>query len=450
MLWINARLRPGASILTEMASSSAHPSDQNMTVPQIAARTGASRAPRHLRGRTLCAVILGFASLLLGCSPTRTFEAIDVLADIAAGPGPSHFKRTTIEPSRRPVAYAIATRWHTGDLYEPAQLADAALVLVPGLAPEGKDDPRLVAFARTLARARFRVLVPDIPSMREQKVAPSDSRDIADAIVHLAASSNAGTPSTLGLVAFSYAVGPAILATLQDDVHGHVAFIVAIGGYYDIEAAITYVTTGYFHDPRTRGWQRRAPNEYGKWIFARGNAERLTLRRDRDLLSRVAQRKMTNPEAEVDDLVGKLGPEGRAVYMLLANKEPAAVPQLIAALPPTIREDMAALDLRRHDLSRLPPRLILVHGRDDAIIPASESEKLAHAAAGRAELYLVDSLTHVDLGVAGISDTLTLLGAVYQLLAERDALTESAHDRREDRLAVQLASKIRRGSAAAP
>jgi acetyl esterase/lipase len=418
----------------------------------IAAGTGrrAHRALRRHRGRVLCAFVLGLATLLLGCSPARTFEAIDVLQDIAAGPGPSHLKRATIEPSRRPVAYEVVTRRHSGDLYEPAQPADAALVLVPGLAPEGKDDPRLVAFARSLARARFCVLVPDIPSMRDQKVRPTDRSDIADAIVYLGASSNAPAAPRLGVVAISYAVGPAILATLQEDAHDHVAFIVAIGGYYDIEATIAFFTTGYLRDPRTGDWRHRAPNEYGKWVFARSNAERLASPRDRDFLSRIAERKMANPKAEIGDLVAGLGPEGRAVYALLVNTEPAAVPRLIAALPAAIREDMAALDLSRRDLSRLPPQLILVHGRDDAIIPSSESEKFARAAADRAELYLVDSLAHVDLGLSGISDSLTLLGAVYQLLAERDGIAESARHRGADSQAVRLASRTRRDVRSGP
>lgn len=395
----------------------------------VAARTAQSpsRAAHCRRRRAFCVLVLGLAHLLLGCSPSRTFEAIDVLEDIAAGPGPSHFKESTFEPLRRPVAYEVATRRHCGDLYEPAQPADAALVLVPGLTPQGKDDPRLVAFARSLARARFRVLVPDIPSLRDQKVRPADIRDIADAVVYLGPPFDTQPSPTLGMVAFSYAVAPAILATLEDDARDRVAFIVAVGGYYDIEAAITFFTTGNFRDPGTGEWRYRAPNEYGKWVFARSNTDRLALPSDRDLVGRIAERKMADPKAEVGDLVASLGSEGRAVYALLVNREPAAVPGLIAALPPAIRADMAALDVKGHDLSKLPPRLILVHGRDDAIIPASESERLALAAGDRAALYLVDSLTHVDLGVFGLSDFLALLGAAYRLLAERDAIAEAAH-----------------------
>ncbi len=64
---------------------------------------------------------------------------------------------------------------------------------------------------------------------------------------------------------------------------------------------------------------------------------------------------------------------------------------------------------------------MLIHGRDDEIIPYSESLALA-AAAGedKAELFLVDNLAHVDLGPGSLDDQLTLWRAAYRLLEERD------------------------------
>ncbi len=103
------------------------------------------------------------------------------------------------------------------------------------------------------------------------------------------------------------------------------------------------------------------------------------------------------------------------------NNDPAAVPALIAALPQGLRADMAALDLARADLSRLKAELILLHGRDDAIIPYTESLALAAAApADRVTLYLVDNLSHVELGPGGLRDSSRLLAATYRLLALRD------------------------------
>ena len=144
---------------------------------------------------------------------------------------------------------------------------------------------------------------------------------------------------------------------------------------------------------------------------------------DRALLAAIASRKLEAPASDVSELVDRLGPEGQDVYALLANRDPERTPGLIAALPSPIRREIAALDPSGHDLAGLRARLILVHGRDDAVIPYTQSEALAAAApAGRAALYLVDSLAHVDLRPAGFGDVVTLVQAIYDVLDERDEM----------------------------
>ena len=359
-----------------------------------------------------------------GCSPWRAIEAAEVLGDIAAGPRPSRLKRITPRPRRDPVAYEVAGRRRRGDLYRPASGARAALVLVPGIARAGKDDPRLVALANTLARARFTVLVPDIENLRALRVSPADAVAIADAINYLAGELPAGgrgEPATVGLLAISYAAGPALLAALRPDTRRRVRFVFIVGGYYDSAAVLTFFTTGYYRDGPNEPWLHRTANAYGKWVFIKSNAGRIGDPGDGAVLERMAERKMVNLKADITDLVAALGAEGRAVYALLANSDPDRVPALIAALPEGVRADITALDLKRQDLSKLTARLILVHGRDDAIIPYSESKALAAAASEeKAALYVVDSLAHVDLGAAGLIDTLILWRAAYRLLLERE------------------------------
>ncbi len=377
------------------------------------------------RKQSLAALTLAAAAALLtlsACSPSRVIESYRVLGDIAAGPGPSGLKERTPAPTREPIGYSVDGRAYTADLYRPGGPAEAALVLVPGAAERGKDDPRLVAFAMTLARARFSVLVPDIESLRRLTVGPEDVTSIADAVRHLAGRlGDPGQPS-VGLVAISYAAGPAILAALEDKARDKVRFIVALGGYHDIGAVVTFFTTGKYRDGPEAPWRHKTPNAYGKWLFVRANAPRIEDARDRVLLASMAERKLRDLGAEIGDLTAQLGPEGRPVYALLTNQDPEAVPGLIAKLPAAVRRDMAALDLKGRDLARLGADVLLIHGRDDAIIPYTESAALAAALPeGRASLYLVDNLSHVELGPGGWFDGLRLWSLVYRLLEARDA-----------------------------
>jgi pimeloyl-ACP methyl ester carboxylesterase len=370
--------------------------------------------------RNASSTALVFAALLClaGCVSPRAEEARQLLLDIAAGGGLSRMKETTSEPSRVAISYRRSAGAATADFYQGSVPPLGGVVVVPGLTPDGKDDARLVAFATSLARGRFLVLVPDIPNTRALKVSAADSVFIADAIEELAQRSGAGAEHSAGLVAISYAVGPALLAASQPPTANHVGFILAIGGYYDIEAAIAFVTTGYYRPP-DGSWQHATPNEWGKWIFLRSNADRVTARSDRDHLLRIADRKLADPAAGIADLVAPLGPEGRAIYELIANHDPERVSALVARLPEAIRRELRQLDLKSQDLRRLTAPLIIVHGRDDRVIPYSESLKLAEAVGARAELFLIEHFAHVDAGATGFGDSLRLWNAAVRVLEER-------------------------------
>ena len=341
-----------------------------------------------------------------------------MLGDIAAGADASWLKAATPAPRRAAVTYQSDGRARAADLYHPGGGALAGIVLVPGAARAGKDDPRLVAFATTLARARFAVLVPDVESLRALKPRASDARQIADAAAHLASRNELPPGRPVGIAAISYAVGPAVIAALEADTR--IGFVVGIGGYHDIAAVVTFFTTGYYRQGPHRPWRRREPNAYGKWVFVLSNVDRVEDARDATTLEAMARRKLADLDADIADLAADLGAEGRAVHGLVVNTDPERVSALIAALPVAVRAEMAALDLARRDLGALDARLVLVHGGDDAIIPPSESRALAAAAGKSADLYVIDGFSHVDPRPGPIG-TLQLWRAVYRLLEERDA-----------------------------
>jgi pimeloyl-ACP methyl ester carboxylesterase len=353
---------------------------------------------------------LAYSLLLAACSPARLLEAGRLLKEIETRPAAS--------PARVTLRYEIDGRERVGDLYSPAAPARAGLVIVPGANPNGKDDPRLVAFATTMARFRFEVLVPELPGLRDMRVRSDDSDIVADALVALSRHRAAQGNATVGVVAISYSVGPAILALLGGRARGAAHFLLGIGGYYGFETAITFFTTGCYRTG-SGAWRRRAPDDYGRWFFARSNADFLDDPGDRAALEAMAERGLEDAAADMSDLVAALGPQGRTVHDLLANRDPDRVGRLIDALPPRMREEIVKLDLRSRDLSVLDTRLILVHGHDDPLVPETESMALA-AAAPNARLYLLESLRHVDPGRAGPVDKLKMLAAMHGVLAERD------------------------------
>ncbi|MDP2155498.1 MAG: hypothetical protein Q8J61_05815 [Sulfuricella sp.] len=374
-------------------------------------------------------VVFGLAALS-GCSPPRTYESALVLADTVADESPSRLKAKTPAPRRDPVAYRVDGRQRAADLYLPGEgKPRAGLVLVPGAVPQSRDDPRIVAFAHTLARAGFAVLVPDMAGFRDLRINPRDAREVADAFAYLVSRPELAPAGRAGMAAFSYAVGPAVLAALEPDIRERVRFIVGVGGYHDLTRAVRFFTTGWFeHEGR---WQAIAPDEYGQLVLARSSQSHLASARDRALLEAMIERRLKDRAARLDDLAAQLGGEGRAVYALVTNRDRDRFPALFEALPASMKRDIAALNLAGKDLTRLKARLILVHGRNDNLIPYPETLALANAVGSeRARVFLIHRiLGHVDLSLGHIlswpfwseelPDAWRMGRATYLLLSER-------------------------------
>ncbi|HSG94569.1 MAG TPA: hypothetical protein VLA28_03555, partial [Afifellaceae bacterium] len=208
--------------------------------------------------------------------------------------------------------------------------------------------------------------------------------------------------------------------------HG-IRFVYAVGAYFSMETAITYLTTGHFRGNADERWRQAVPSSYATWVFVHSSAAWLDDPEDRRALTAAADAKLADADAEISGQLAGLGPHARQIAGLLANTDPQEVPALIAGLPEPVRSQLRALDLSARDLDDLKARLILIHGRDDALIPHTESIALAAAVNGdRTDLFIVDSVKHVELQFTGIPDVFRLWRAVRMLLEERDNMPRPA------------------------
>ena len=382
-------------------------------------------SPRVARSAIAFAFIL-LPILLAGCALSRHYEAALVLQDFAAIDGASRLKQTTSAPQRQTLTYTVAGRNHRADLYLPDEIegcarpevspspdavgrgkhcSRAAIVVVPGAVPQSKDDPRLVAFATTLARAGFVVLAPDLAGFRELRIRPSNIRELADAFAYLASRPELAPGGRIGMFAFSYSVGPALLAALEDDIRNRVRFLVGLGGYYDLPRAMRFFTTGWYE--RAGKWHQLTPDDTGKMVLLYSSLDYLADGRDdaafdRRIFDQMVKLRSQDPKADLTSLAAQLSTEAQAVYALAVNDDPLRFPELLARLPEAMQADIEHLNIARHDLKLLKARLILVHGRSDNLIPYPETLALAAAAPeGQASVYLIHRvLGHVDLSIS--------------------------------------------------
>ncbi len=360
-------------------------------------------AGRLLAGWAACSLLLVLALPLAGrLGPAGT--ASRFLAEFLTEGRRPWLSTATRPPIRDALALSTGA---TAILWRPAgRSPHPGLVLVHGLTPEGKDDARLQWAAALLARGGFAVLVPELPELRAQRLRPQDATVVADALARLAAHPDVrGQPLTV--VGVSVGAQPALAAAAELRGRVPVRRVVSLGGYAEARELVRYFTTGHYAYGGTAGQVRFDPE-----------LARAFLTVNLDLVRDASEREAVRAGLAGRPLPATAGPEARAVLAVLANRDPARVDALLAALPPETRALLDALSPAR-DVRRLGARLLLVHGADDPAIPFTESLRLAAAAdPARTRLVLVDLLAHVEGRAPAWRqawDLAKLWSAVYEL-----------------------------------
>ncbi len=349
------------------------------------------------RKRRMVLMIAAAFALLLAVAWPVVWDAILsglLMAQIATPLQSGPLTRITEAPLRQAVTFAGGGRTLVATLYRPSRSglgtppgdgAGTGVILVHGVNETGKDDERIVWLAELLARSGFTVLTPDFLGFKTLTIRTSDVEELVASVQYLAGRSGDVGPGRIGLVGFSYGAGPTIIAAADPRVRDQVRFVVSFGGYYDLLNVITFVTTGHFEFRNVRGWT--LPNEYTRWIFLRYNLELIPTERDRDILKEIAEAKAKNLAVEAGPLAKTLGPEGRAAYQLLVNRQPEQVADLVAALDPGVRQQIRFLSPSRV-IQDLRARLFVIHSDPDDFMPKTESLRLAAALESRGNVHL--------------------------------------------------------------
>ena len=369
-------------------------------------------------GRRLLALSL-LASA--GCARLIGGEAGVVLEAIEHGPSRTELGRITPPPSR--------TRLPEADLWLPGAGAPrASLVLAPGFSEDGRDDPRLQPLAESLARAGFAVRVPVLPGAQRLTLDPADI-----AAMRRAAAAEAAAGRRVALAGISFAAAPALLAGQE----GAASLIVTLGGFHAMEDLAVFAATGAHRAPGETGWRRDAPSPFAAGAFLLAVSAALPDGTDRLVLRVAAHRLLADPAAPLGDLAPQLTQSGRAVLALVQERNPDAVPARLAALPPLVRERLAALDPARATLRTCT---LAIHGLADTVIPWTQSAARGAALPpGRAVVVTVPGFGHIEPAGVPAEGQLALIRAMRLLLAWRDG-TDPCEAPAAGRVALRLPS----------
>lgn len=253
-------------------------------------------------------------------------------------------------------------------LYTPVNRPDApGLVLVPGIHYLGMNEPRLMAFARSLASCGLRVLTPELPDSRDYRIGPGDVQAIGDSAQWL----KRITGRPVGLMGLSFSGGLALMAAAESPYSNDVSFVFAVGAHDNLFRVATFYVTGA--DPLPDGnVERETPNNYGPWIIEYEHLEDFTQPSDTSAIRAVFRARLYNNPALEKQLAAKLTPAQAAEYAgILAHRD---TPLFVSDKKHAA--EMDAVSPHGH-LAGLHVPVYLLHGRGDNLIPFAESEWLA-------------------------------------------------------------------------
>ena len=289
------------------------------------------------------------------------------------------------------------------DLYLPAREPRGAVVAVHGVTLRGGRDPRLVHFARSLARSQVACAVPTLPGLGSCLLAAGDLPVLEEVTLALAEE----TGQRPGLVGFSYGGSYCLVAAGRAKIADKVRFVLTFGAYASLEEVIA----GYAEE------QRQEPAGASAWD------DRIYLHL---VLVQQLEQELGLPEElrrQVQALLRRYCSEASAEEKRRFYDEKLRPLELVgAALRSLDRDTLRALS-PAGQLAALRCRVSLIHDAHDGVVPPAQAGKL-HAELqqagdpGRSRLLVTPLLSHVDLG------SLLHVGQVGRLLAALAPLIE--------------------------
>lgn len=282
-------------------------------------------------------------------------------------------------------------------LFTPMQRGPwPAWIVLHGVTVPGRHHAGVRRMARALAAAGQAALVPEVPSWTALHVNPRDTAPVVEGALALLGGLRTVDRQRVGLMGFSVAATWALEVAAGDLGHDLRA-VVGLGGYAEFACMVRAMITGE-HEWRGRV-ERYVPDPYGRWIVGAGLLAEVEgtaygTRAEREMAARALHQLAVTAgrngalagEPVYDPLIARL----RSVL------PPGVLPAWDLLAPPSRRRvgdraagralaaALAAAGLRRYPeldpagrLAGLRVPVILLHGRQDTLIPCTETLRLA-------------------------------------------------------------------------
>lgn len=364
----------------------------------------------------ILAVSAGGAILLVSMEGRTAVMTLLMLPAIRPDGGGYPLERITQPPLTDRITFSYLGGQGSATLVRPNDASrHGAVIVYTGIAET--DEIRRLSIA--LGRAGVVVLLPEA-AQPAQGVSYQNVELLVGAYRYLAQTLYVD-PKRVGFAGFGIGSSMALIAAADPRISEEVPFVSFFDGYFSAQSLISAMTTHLI--PAGESFGRWEPD---KEAFRQLSQELLfgVTEADRRVLTQTTQGNGPDIVSSAPPDLTTLSPHGRVIYELLANRDPARVPELYEALPFATQARLNRLSPST-SLEWLKARMLVAYDRNNVFIPYTESLQLLDALAEYPRKRSTElTLSHQDAGLLsrsdGIQEVAKLFSHLYMVMLEVD------------------------------
>ena len=300
----------------------------------------------------------------------------------------------TKAPVREETEYPLPDGAGQADIYRvPDGKPRAGVLLFLGANATGRDDKDVVNLGYALSRAGFVTMFHWSETMGlRHNIDPDEIENLVWAFQYLT-SQEFVDRDRAGMGGFCVGASFALVAAADPRINDQVRFVNAFGPYFDgSDLLLQFGSRSRFYDGEREPWE---PDQLTRRVLANELIDPVDDARAKEILQ---LRFLADQDVSMDGLA-ELDPQAEKVRQLLEGASLERTEEIYRELPDEFRDKMIEISPSSH-VGQLNAELLIMHDRNDRLIPAAESRRLADAMEKRGNLRYteVQTFDHVRPG----------------------------------------------------
>ena len=290
---------------------------------------------------------------------------------------------------RESITFELSRGPGEADVYRiPDGRPRAGLLLFVGINPAPRDDHRVVNLGHALARSGFVAMFPWSPSLMGKRIDPVEPDNLVRTFEHLRDLDYVDA-NRVGMGGLCVGASMVMIAASDPRINRAVSFVSAFGGFYNMEDMLVQISSNRsFYRDQVDPWR---PNHLTEEVLVNQLIEGLDDEGERAVLKRL----FGDEGAISQEEFSRLSEEGQRVYPLLCalaapagDRKPSLeeAEMMVQDLPQRFHQELSGIS-PSSTIDDLKARLLIAHDREDDLVPAEESRRLADALSRRGDYH---------------------------------------------------------------